>query len=302
MDPGPGVSRLHGIFPYLVSPVDQRGGAVREGVLADLVDHLVRRGVHGLSPLGSTGEFASLTFEQRRTVVRTVVAASAGRVPVVPGVAAAASHDAIRQATAYLEMGADAIVLILQPFFTLSAEEVAGYFEQVAAAVPCPIVIYTNPPLLKFDIGLDTLERLSQVPTIRYIKDASPNTGRLLSILTRLEGRIDVFSASAHVPLLVFELGGVGWMAGPACIAPERCVAMYEHFRAGRREEAWALQRPLWRLNELFQRHSLAACVKCALELQGFPVGDPIEPQRPLGEVARGEIRDALAKLDLLPR
>jgi 4-hydroxy-tetrahydrodipicolinate synthase len=295
------VSRLRGIVPYLVSPVDQPSGAVRERVLADLIEHLIAGGVHGLSPLGSTGEFASLTAAQRRDVVRVVVEAANGRVPVVPGVAAAATHDAIGQAREYVALGADAIVLILQPYFRLSAAEAAAYFEEVAAAVDCPIVVYTNPPLLGYDLDLDTVERLSRVPTIRYLKDASPNTGRLLSVTTRMGGRLDVFSASAHVPLLVFELGGVGWMAGPACVAPAECVALYDHFRAGRREEAWALQRRLWRLNELFQRYTLAACVKCALELQGFAVGDPIRPQAPLGEAARGEIRAALAALHLLP-
>lgn len=288
----------HGIFPYLVSPIDAESGGVREGVLRDLVEHLIARGVHGLTPLGSTGEFAYLTFAQKREVVRIVVEAARGRVPVVAGVAAFASHDAVEQARAFVALGVDGVVAVLQRMFPLSEVGVEEYFRGVAAAVPCPVVIYTNPGLVGGDVTPAMIERLSAVPNISYVKDASGETGRILSILNRCGDRIRVFSASAHIPLLVFELGGVGWMAGPACIMPAECVQLFELARAGRHDEALALQRRLWRVNEVFQRYSLAACIKAALTLQGFDVGGPIAPQQPLGDEAMAEIAAALRGLD----
>src|SRR3954466_3786741 len=98
---------FHGIFPYLVSPIDEATGQVREGVLRDLVEHLIGCGVHGLSPLGSTGEIVYLTAEQRLEIVRIVLDATAGRVPVVPGVSAYATTDALRQAEALVRLGVD---------------------------------------------------------------------------------------------------------------------------------------------------------------------------------------------------
>ena len=77
-------------------------------------------------------------------------------------------------------------------------------------------------------------------------------------------------------------LGGVGWMAGPACVVPRHSVELYELCRAGRWPEAMALQRSLWRVNEAFARFNLAACIKAGLEWQGYPVGDPVAPQTPL--------------------
>jgi 4-hydroxy-tetrahydrodipicolinate synthase len=283
----------HGIFPYLVSPVD-RDGRVSTGVLARLVEHLVGHGVHGLSPLGSTGEFPYLTAPQRVEVVRAVVEAARGRVPVVPGVAAYSTHDAIDQIRRVLDAGANGVILILQTYFPLAEEGVTSFFETVAAAVPCPICVYANPRLLGFDLTPGQIVALSQIPNIRYVKDASGETGRLLTILNRTEGRIAVFSASAHVPLLVFRLGGVGWMAGPACLIPDASVRLYDLARSGRWEDAERLQRRLWPVNEVFQRHGLAACVKAGLRLQGFEAGDPIPPQRPLGRAAIEEIRQAL--------
>ena len=87
-------------------------------------------------------------------------------------------------------------------------------------------------------------------------------------------------------------------MAGPACVIPRQSVALYDLAQQGRWDEAYALQRPLWRLNELFEKYSLAACIKTALQLQGFAVGGPIAPQPPLGAAAVEEIRAGLALLD----
>ena len=290
--------RWHGIVPYLVSPLEESTGRVREGVLRQLVEHLIGQGVHGLSPLGSTGEVAYLTAEQRAEVVRAVVRAAGGRVPVIPGVAAFSVQDAVQQTRRYLDMGADGIVLMLQTFFPLPQSAVADYFQAVAEAVGCPVVLYTNPRFLGVDLSLETLDALSRVPNIRYLKDASGNTGKLLSVVQRVGERLALFSASAHLPVVVLRLGGVGWMSGPACLAPRACVRLYELARQGRWDEAWQLQERLWPLNELFQKYSLAGCVKAGLQLQGFDVGDPLRPQPPLGPDARREIARALERLD----
>ena len=294
------MQEFHGIFPYLVSPVDEATGKVKTDVLHRLVEHLITSGVHGLSPLGSTGEFAYLSMSQKAEIVRAVVEASAGRVPVVPGVASYSTADAIEQAERYLELGAAGIILILQAYFPLPRSAVEAYFRTVAQAVPCPIVIYTNPQLLGADVTPDMVVALSELPNIRYVKDASSNTGRILTILNRAGDRIRVFSASAHVPLLTFHMGAVGLMAGPACVLPRACVQLYELAQAGRWEEAWQLQRPLWKANELFQKYALAACIKTALQLQGFEVGPPIAPQEPLPSNAVEEIRQALVSLEAI--
>jgi 4-hydroxy-tetrahydrodipicolinate synthase len=268
-------------------------GRVREQVLRELVDHLVAAGVHGLSPLGSTGEFAYLSFEQRAELVRIVVDAAAGRVPVVPGVAAFATDDALRQAERYLALGADGLVLILQTFFPLSRAGVQRYFQTVAEAVQAPICLYSNPGLTA-DLPPATVAALSHVPNIQYYKEASGNTGRILTVMNLVEDRMQMFSASAHIPVVVFQLGGVGWMAGPACLLPRECVRLWELSQEGRWDDAFRLQRRLWRINEVFQQYSLAACVKAGLQTQGFDVGDPIAPQDALSKDA---IQDIAASL-----
>jgi 4-hydroxy-tetrahydrodipicolinate synthase len=291
---------LHGVFPYLVSPVDGTG-RVKADILGRLVDDLVVAGVHGLTPLGSTGEFAYLGNAQRSDVVRATIEAASGRVPVVAGVAATATADAVAQARSYQDLGADGVLAILESYFPLAEPQVEAYFRAIADAVDVPVVIYTNPQFQRTDLTLDVIERLSEHPRIRYIKDASTNTGRLLSIMNRSAG-LKVFSASAHIPAAVMLIGGVGWMAGPACVIPRQSVALYELCRAGRWVEAMDLQRRLWRINEIFARFNLAACIKAALEIQGYDVGDPVPPQRALGAKEREIVAAALADVaDLAP-
>src|ERR1700719_1161761 len=109
---------FHGVFPYLISPLDA-DGKVRTAVLGRLIDDLIAAGVHGVTPLGSTGEFAYLDNEQRAAIVRTSIKGAAGRVPVVAGVAATATADAVAQARRYSELGADGILAILESYFPL---------------------------------------------------------------------------------------------------------------------------------------------------------------------------------------
>jgi 4-hydroxy-tetrahydrodipicolinate synthase len=290
------MSDFHGVFPYLVSPIDA-AGRVNTGVLVRLVDDLITAGVHGLTPLGSTGEFAYLGNEQRAAIVRTTVEAAAGRVPVIAGVASTATADAVAQARRYQEIGADGVLAILESYFPLADAQVETYFRAIADAVELPVVLYTNPQFQRSDLSLDVIARLSEHPRIRYIKDASTNTGRLLSIMNRCAG-LKVFSASAHIPAAVMLTGGVGWMAGPACVIPRQSVRLYELCRAAKWPEAMGLQRELWRINEIFARFNLAACIKAALQLQGYDVGDPVAPQRPLSADERKIVATALAAVE----
>jgi 4-hydroxy-tetrahydrodipicolinate synthase len=291
---------FHGVFPYVVSPV-LASGEVDAKVLSRLCDDLIAAGVHGLTPLGSTGEFAYLNAVQRRRVVEVTVEAARGRVPVVAGVASTTIADAVAQAREAERMGASGILAILEAYFPVPDEGVHDYFKAIAQAVSLPVVLYTNPNFQRSDLSLPVIERLSRIPNIGYIKDASVNTGRLLSILNRVEGRMQVFAASSHVPACVMLLGGVGWMAGPACVAPRQSVELYELCKRSDWAAALAKQRPLWALNQAFAKYNLAACIKGALALQGYAVGAALAPQAPLSPEGVEDVRRALSAIGALP-
>jgi 4-hydroxy-tetrahydrodipicolinate synthase len=289
------MSDFHGVYPYLVSPIDAQGRILGD-VLQRLANDLIAAGVHGLTPLGSTGEFAYLTREQREAVVRATIEAAAKRVPVVAGVASTSTADAVAQAKRYQSLGVDGILAILEAYFPLKDGQVESYFRAIADAVDIPVVLYTNPQFQRSDLTLDVIARLAEHPRIKYIKDASTNTGRLLSIMNRCPD-MKVFSASAHVPAAVMLIGGVGWMAGPACIVPRQSVRLYDLCGAGQWPKALTLQRELWRINEAFARFNLAACIKAGLQIQGYAVGDPVPPQAALTADERKAVEKILAAL-----
>ena len=292
-------THFHGVFPYLVSPISA-SGEVDAAVLARLCEDLIQAGVHGLTALGSTGEFAYLSWAQRRRVVEVVIAAAKGRVPVVAGVASTTIADAVHQAREFERLGCNGMLAILEAYFPVADDGVYAYFAAIAEAVSVPVVLYTNPNFQRSDLSLPVIDRLSRIPNVRYIKDASFNTGRLLSIINRVEGRLQVFAASAHIPVCVMMIGGVGWMAGPACVAPRQSVELYELCRRGDWAAAMERQRPLWGLNQAFARHNLAACIKGGLVLQGYAVGAPLPPQAPLSPEGFEEVRRALTAIGAL--
>jgi 4-hydroxy-tetrahydrodipicolinate synthase len=290
---------FHGVFPYVVSPL-LPSGEVNATVLARLCGDLIKAGVHGLTPLGSTGEFAYLNWQQRRRVVEVVLEAAKGRVPVVAGVASTTIADAVFQARELEHLGCSGILAILEAYFPVTDEGVFAYFKAIAEAVSIPVVLYTNPNFQRSDLSLPVIERLSRIANVKYIKDASFNTGRLLSIINRVQGRMQVFAASSHVPACVMLIGGVGWMAGPACVAPRQSVELYELCRRGDWVAAMERQRPLWALNQAFAKYNLAACIKGGLELQGYEVGPPLAPQEPLAAEGVAEVRRALKSIGAL--
>lgn len=288
------MSNFHGVFPYLVSPID-KSGRILTDVLGELTSDLINAGVHGLTPLGSTGEFAYLSRLQREAVVQATIEATNKRVPVIVGVASTSTQDAVEQAKRWQRLGADGILAILEAYFPLKDTQIESYFLAIADAVDIPVVLYTNPQFQRSDLTLKVIARLAEHPRIQYIKDASTNTGRLLSIMNHAP-RMKVFSASAHIPAAVMLIGGVGWMAGPACIIPRESVRLYDLCRAGNWTEALRLQHELWRINEAFARFNLAACIKAGLQIQGYAVGDPVPPQAALTDAERAQVEAILAE------
>ena len=292
------MTKFRGVFPYLPTPLHENG-AVNGPVLETLCHDLINAGVHGLAALGSTGEYAYLDADARADVVRYTAHAARGRVPVIAGVASTTTREAIRQARRCQELGADSILLVLESYFPLQEKQIESYFLSVADAIELPLLIYTNPQFQKTDLSIDLIQSLARHPRIQYVKDASNNTGRLLSIMNRCPD-LGVFAASSHIPVAVMMMGGLGWMAGPACILPRTSVELYNLSIAGRWKEAATLQRKLWRVNEVFAKYNLAACIKRGLSLQGYDVGAPVSPQSPLSEEDSAEIYDILKQFDEL--
>src|SRR5580704_2450229 len=145
---------FRGVFPYLVSPIDAQGRVLTD-VLGRLASDLIKAGVHGLTPLGSTGEFAYLSREQRESVVRATIEAAGNRVPVIAGVASTSTSDAVAQAKSYQTLGAGGSLAILEAYFPLNDSQIESYVRVIADSVDIPGVLYTKPQFQRNDLTLD---------------------------------------------------------------------------------------------------------------------------------------------------
>ena len=290
---------IKGSIVAIVTPMHEDGSLDLDSYRR-LIDWHVDEGTSAIVAVGTTGESPTVDFAEHCDLVRVAIEQAAGRVPVIAGVASTTIVDAVSQAREFEQLGCNGILAILESYFPISDEGVFAYFRAMAEAVSVPLVLYTNPNFQRSDLSLPVIDRLSRIPNVGYIKDASSNTGRLLSIINRMGERMKVFSASAHIPACVMLIGGVGWMAGPACLAPRQSVELYELCCRGSWDAAMNLQRRLWTLNQAFAKYNIAACIKGGLELQGYAVGAPLLPQAPLPPDGITEVRRALEAIEAL--
>ena len=161
-------ARFRGTFTVMVTPFDA-AGAVDLPALADFVEWQIAEGIHGLIPLGSTGEFLSLTEAERYAVAHTVVEAAAGRVPVLIGTGAEWTDTVVRESLVAERMGADG-VMIIPPFYSTPTEdELFAHYSAAADALSIPIMVYNNPATANVDLTPSVLARLSTIDNVRYV-------------------------------------------------------------------------------------------------------------------------------------
>ena len=251
-------------------------------MLGRLCDDLIGAGVHGLTPLGSTGEFAYLSRAQRSIVVQTTIDAAQKRVPVVAGVASTSTADAVAQANPISSSAPTASWLFSKPTFPLKDAQIESYFRAIADAVDIPVVIYTNPQFQRSDLTLDVIARLADASAhslhqgcLDQYRAAALDHESLRRRHRRVLG-VGAYSRRGDADRRRRLDGGPG-VRGAA--AERRTVQSLPSRMLGRRME---LQRKLWRINEAFARYNLAACIKAGLTIQGYDVGDPVAPQAAL--------------------
>lgn len=270
-------TQMRGVYPYVATPFDESGNVSETG-MRRIVGRVMEASVHGIVPLGSSGELPYLSVEDRARVIEICVDEVAGRVPVVPGVFGFSTTEAVRQAVRAQELGTDGILVVLNAYTRLSDEEIVGYFEAVADAVDLPIVVYHHPGLCRVPISVDLALRLGEIPSVVAIKDASGSLDLFAASPVLAEVGVSVFAATAISPTCAMLLGAVGWMSGPACVMPAETVAMYDLCRQGRWDVSLAVERQMQPMLEIFRKHGPGASVKAMLNADGFDAGPPAQP------------------------
>jgi dihydrodipicolinate synthase/N-acetylneuraminate lyase len=277
-----GLTKLQGIFVPLLTPVHD-DGEINESELRRLVSWLIDRGVHGLYPNGSTGEFTRFTAQERRRLVEIVIEEAAGRVPVVAGAAEANVRETLTACEAYAQMGARAVAIVSPFYYKLPPESVYAYFAEIARQTPIDVTLY-NIPMFASPIDVPTVLRLAEeFPRVIGIKDSSGDLVFMMRMIAAVRPIRPDFSfltgwEAALVPMLLIGCDGGAHAAANA--VPEVIRRMYDLARAGDLTTAMDLQRRFVDLFDAMLDHfEFPDGFRAAAELRGFNLGRGRQPQ-----------------------
>ena len=290
-----------GIIPAMVTPIDE-AGRINEGALRKLVNHLIDGGVHGLFPVGSQGEFFSLTFEQKKEVIRIVGSETRGRVPIYAGTGAVTTREAIENTTMARDLGVSAVSVITPFFVTPSQKELIEHYTAVAKAVPdLPILLYSNPDRTQVPFPTSTVLELAAVDNIVGIKDSSGDmslTGEYIRLTRGMNFHVLMGRDTLIYAALCY--GATGSICATANVDPRVPVEIYEAFLAGDHQRALDAQFRLAPLRIAFGLGTFPVVVKEALNMIGIEAGPAIRPVAPMTPENREKLRKVISDMGML--
>jgi dihydrodipicolinate synthase/N-acetylneuraminate lyase len=261
-----------------------------------VIQNLVRDGVSGLIICGTVGENTSLSSEEKIQLVEVAKDASAGRVPVLSGIAEFTSANATKLAKEIQRVGADGIMLMPALVYSAKPHEAAAHFRSVATSIDLPVMVYNNPPIYKNDVTPDILISLADCENIVCFKDSSGDTRRFIDVRNEIGDRFVLFAGLDDVVLESIAVGAVGWVSGMSNAFPKEGETLFRLARDGRFKEAMPLYEWFMPLLHLDARPDLVQCIKLCEELAGRGTSLTRPPRLPLPDVDREFVEKLMSK------
>lgn len=272
--------RFRGTYTVMITPHDA-GQRADLDAMARLTEWQIGQGIHGLIPLGSTGEFLSLSQQERDGVAETVIKTAAGRVPVLIGTGAEDTREALRLSREAEKMGADG-VMVIPPFYsTPTPDELYQHYKTIAHGIGIPVMVYNNPATSNVDLVPSLVARIAEIDGCDYIKESTLEVTRVRDIIRLCGERMTVFGG-----ILGFESfceGAEGWVAVASNVAPGPMARLFELVADEEKlVEARALYNRWEPVISAVGGHYYVAATKALLTHMGFGAGLPLPPRLPL--------------------
>ena len=275
-----------GSIPALITPFSD--GRVDEATFRDFVEWQIAEGSHALVPCGTTGESATLDFEEHHRVIAICVEQTRGRVPVIAGCGSNNTLSAIANMREAQKNGADAALIVLPYYNRPNQAGLIAHFKALAEASDLPIIVYNVPGRTVTNITVDTLAEVANIPTVVGIKDATGDLGRVTAQRAACGEQFCQLSGNDETALAFNAMGGVGCISVSANVAPKLCAEFQDATREGRWDDALKLQDKLYPLHVALFTDASPGPVKYALSKvrKGFnpelrlPLVEPSEASR----------------------
>jgi 4-hydroxy-tetrahydrodipicolinate synthase len=292
---------FHGLSAFPITPADEQG-CVDTDALRKLVKRLMDASVDSIGLLGSTGSYPYLTRSQRRRAIEAAVDQVGGKVPILAGIGALRTDDAVRFGQDAKAAGADAVLLAPVSYTPLTDDEVFAHFEAVAMAVDLPLCVYNNPGTTHFTFSADLVGRLSRVPNVAAVKNPTPDAGAVQGNLSELRAKTSQgFSLGYSTDWNATEAmlaGGDAWYSVVGGLFPDLSMQILSAVRAADGSEARRLNARLAPLWDLFREFSSLRVMYAAVNLLGICRATPPRPILPLPEVAQRRVGLTLEMLE----
>ncbi|CAF9927627.1 MAG: hypothetical protein HETSPECPRED_006631 [Heterodermia speciosa] len=285
---------LQGILVALITPFTDGGHAVDDKRLQAHIQHMIKAGVHGLVPGGTTGEFTAMTVDERKHLLELCVKYADSRIPVVAGIGALSTKECIDLATHAAKAGAVAL-MVVPPFYDpVNLEQLRELMAEIHTASRLPIMYYNIPSASGLTLSPPELASLSTVG-VKYLKDTSGNAPAFTELLFGLHDRITAFNGWDTLTFYGLAAGAKGFVWGTTNLIPELSVQLWEalHVR-GDLDEGRRLWRLIWPICRFLEEHNYASAVKTGLELLGKGTGGVRRPFGLLSGGKREELRGLL--------
>ncbi len=288
-----------GVMPAITTPFDDDGG-VDHGFLTKHCSWLADHGSTGIVALGSLGEGATLSFEEKCAILSTCVDAVGDRIPVVAGVAALSTSEAVRLAQAAVDAGCRGL-MVLPPYVHKGPwTEMKRHFDAVFSATELSCMLYNNPIAYGTDVLPDAVESFARAhDNLHAVKESSGDVRRITAIRALMGDRLALFVGLDDIIVEGIDAGATGWIAGLVNALPRESVALFDYARTGDKEQAAALYRwflPLLRMDTVPEFVQL---IKLVQQEVGMGTEQVRLPRMPVAGAAREEaieiIRGALA-------
>jgi 4-hydroxy-tetrahydrodipicolinate synthase len=287
---------FRGSYTVAITPFTEDGSAVDEAAWKRFLDWQLDVGVPGVIVLGSTGEFLSVSDDERTLLVETAVNHVAGRVPVLVGTMNAHTPNAVRYSREAEALGADGLMIVPPYYYTPTEDEIFGYYRAIAEAVSLPIMLYNNPVTTNVDMSAKLVGRLTRAfENIRYIKEASLDVARVHDVIEETDGVMNVFAGERIVES--FLLGAVGYVNPYGNYIPRASHRIWDLLVEGRIDDAKKIQRLINAIDHVIAKghptYGHQCYSKALAAAAGCPVGDvraPLTQFADLGEEGRSRV------------
>lgn len=289
---------LEGAMTALVTPM--RDGKVDYDALGRLVEWQIASGIDAIVSVGTTGESATLDFDEHIGVIAHTVKVANGRIPIIAGAGGNATSEALELTRRSADAGADALLQVTPYYNRPNQDGLYRHFEAIARSTTLPVILYNVPSRTACDLLPDTVVRLAAIDNIVAIKEATGNMARASELIARAGHKLAVLSGDDSTTFPMYALGGKGDISVVSNVAPARTAEMWDAARAGNWSRARELHYSLRVLNHLLFVEPSPAPVKACLHMMGRIGPELRSPMFPVSAGLAEQLRAELAAQGLL--